>query len=188
MGSTQGPLTVREAVLLVLDAAGGSISGRTAVQKLCYFGAQTLGLDLGHRAHYYGPYSRQVEAAVANETFAGDLEEHAEPFEYGREGRTYHYQITSQGREIVQQLRADHPFEAAALDEMARSLGELVPGYRQKELSIAAKVDLIVHSQNEAVPAAAIPALARGLGWQVDDEDVDRAVGILVRLERVQTN
>ncbi len=68
-------LTVRETVLTVIAAAGGTLEGRTAIQKLCYFAGLVLDEDLGHRAHYYGPYSREVEVALSNEAFAGDLEE-----------------------------------------------------------------------------------------------------------------
>ena len=76
-------LTVRETVLLVIDAAGRTLEGRTAVQKLCYFAGLALDEDLGHSAHYYGPYSREVEVALENESFAGDLDETMRKFVSG---------------------------------------------------------------------------------------------------------
>src|SRR5579872_2376708 len=47
--------------------SGGEIWGRTKLQKTIYFlGILTGNLeDLGYRAHYYGPYSDSVTAAVA---------------------------------------------------------------------------------------------------------------------------
>jgi uncharacterized protein YwgA len=129
-------LTVRETVLLVIDAAGGTVEGRTAVQKLCYFAGLTLNEDLGHRAHYYGPYSRQVEAALVNEAFAGDLEETVRTFSgwSGGDGKAYTYKMTGQGAQLVSDLRRDKPAAARRVDEIVGRLGELVPGYRQRSL------------------------------------------------------
>ena len=46
-------LTVRETVLLVIDAAGGTLEGRTAIQKLCYFAGLVL---IPVFAHLAGPH------------------------------------------------------------------------------------------------------------------------------------
>lgn len=180
-------LTVRETVLLVIDAAGGTVDGRTAIQKLCYFAALASNEDLGHRAHYYGPYSREVEAAVENETFAGDLDETVRTFFSqwtGREGRHYTYALTEQGKDFTAQIREAKPDAAGRIEPIVKRLGELVPGYKQHPLSLAAKVDLILRQQG-AVMADQIPTVAKGLGWEVNDEDVAEAVNILVGIGRV---
>jgi uncharacterized protein len=180
-------LTVREAVVLVIDAAGRRVEGRTAVQKLCYFAGLALNEDLGHSAHYYGPYSRDVESALQNESFAGDLEENVRSFSgwSGREGRAYTYTLTGQGQQVVRELRQQHPEAAERIERIVKRLGELVEGYRQHPLSLAAKVDLILRQQGETT-ADQIPALARGLGWDVTDDEVTQAVNVLVGLGRVQ--
>ncbi|WP_210491597.1 hypothetical protein [Patulibacter sp. SYSU D01012] len=177
-------------MLLVVDAAGGTVNGRTAMQKLCYFGSAVIEQDSGHRAHYYGPYSRPVEDAVSNSAFAGDITETVTPFASGP-GRQYHYELTPQGRETVTELRAAHAGAAYRIDETVKRLGELVPGYRQKPLSLAAKVDLIVRQHDTPVDTSDVPTLARDLGWQVDEGDVKTAVSILLglgRIAEVQTN
>ena len=158
-------LTVREAVLMVIDAAGGAVEGRTAVQKLCYFAGLSLGVDLGHCAHYYGPYSREVEAALENETFAGDLDESMRTFHStwsAREGRHYTYELTDQGRGVVAEIRAAKP-AAARVAPVVESLGALVPGFRQYPLSLAAKVDLILRQQGGTMMAEQIPDVHRAL-------------------------
>jgi uncharacterized protein YwgA len=65
MGETE-TMTTYDFVHLVLFACGGQMSGRTKLQKTVYFvGALSGRLDeLGYRAHYYGPYSSDVSAAV----------------------------------------------------------------------------------------------------------------------------
>lgn len=183
-------LTVRETVLLVVDAAGGVDVGRTAVQKLCYFAGVRLNEDLGHRPHYYGPYSREVEDALLNESFAGDLEETMRTFTggSGRTGRSYSYRLTDQGAELVAELRRDKAQAAERVRDIVGRLGELVPGYRQHRLSVAAKVDLILRQRGGGATTDDIPELARQLGWTVSDEEVDRAVDILVALGRVETS
>ncbi|MEX2196535.1 MAG: hypothetical protein WD844_14725 [Thermoleophilaceae bacterium] len=180
-------MTVRETVLLVIEAAGGKVEGRTPIQKLCYFAALALDEDLGHRAHYYGPYSREVEVALENETFAGDLDETMRTFNAaGREGRQYAYELTDQGREFVEEIRVSKPGAADRVAPIVKQLGDLVPGYRQHPLSLAAKVDLILRQQGSLM-ADQIPAVANGLGWDVNDNDVAEAVHILVGIGRVGT-
>lgn len=189
MERAERTLTVREAVMLVIDAAGGTVAGRTAVQKLCYFAGLSINQDLGHRAHYYGPYSRKVEEALINESFAGDLVESVRTFEsgQGRDGKAYTYETTPQGAALVVELRANHPGPGGQIDEIVQRLGEQVPGYAQHSLSLAAKVDLILRQRhNEPAAAEEIPDLARQLGWQVTDHDVEHAVEILLGLGRVE--
>jgi uncharacterized protein YwgA len=180
-------LTARETVLLVIDAAGGTVEGRTAIQKLCYFAGLALNEDLGHRAHYFGPYSREVEIALENEAFAGDLDESMRKFVYnstGREGRAYTYELSDQGNEVTAEIRAAKPVAAERINTIVKRLGELVPEYRQHPLSLAAKVDLILEQQG-SMSADQIPAVAKGLGWEVNDDEVAEAVDILVGVGRV---
>ncbi len=54
------------------------------------------------------------------------------------------------------------------------------------ELSLAAKVDLILSQQREPITAARIPEIARGFAWEVDDDEVATAVEILVGLDRIE--
>ena len=83
---------------------------------------------------------------------------------------------------MVDQLRRDHPVAANSIAETVRRLGELVPGYWQQPLSLAAKVDLIVHQQGGVIPASEIPKMAQSLGWDVSEDDVTRQTQILVGL------
>jgi uncharacterized protein YwgA len=179
-------LTVRETVLTVIASVGGTAHGRTVIQKLSYFGGLALDQDLGHRAHYYGPYSRDIDVALENEAFAGDLDETMRTFVNlsGREGRAYIYALTDQGRTAVADIVNAKPEAFRRVESIVHHLGELVPDYQQHPLSLAAKVDLILEQQG-AMNADEIPVVAKQLGWQVDDEEVDAAVKILVGVGRV---
>lgn len=98
------PLTTRDTVLLITHAAGDQVAGRTVMQKLAYFIGLGLRLALGHRAHYYGPYSSKVEDAVSNAVIAGELHETVERMLHWRGGPDvlrYTYDLTSIGKARV---------------------------------------------------------------------------------------
>lgn len=67
--------TVRDFVLLGYKALGGSIRGKTMLQKRMYFLSVFLDADLGYGPHYYGPYSSAVAAANLDLKSLGFLDE-----------------------------------------------------------------------------------------------------------------
>jgi len=180
-------LSVRDAVLVIINAAGGVVHGRTAVQKLAYFAGLAIGEDLSHHAHYYGPYSRAVEGALINESFAGDLDESMERFQSwsGPDIRQYTYTLTQQGRNAVAEVRRKNPRLCQAIDKVVGDLQRLVPGLPQQPLSLAAKVDFIVNHRGATAVIGDIPTLARDHGWEVSAEDVQSATAILDGLSRI---
>jgi uncharacterized protein YwgA len=185
-------LTIREAVLVVLDSAGGKVDGRTAMQKLAYFAAKSIHQDLGHRAHFYGPYSREVEGALNDSALSEDVVETVQRFPdwngSGPDIRKYTYEITDQGREFVAALRRSNPELSGQIDDIVRRLLQLVPDQNVHTLSLAAKTDLIVNQQSEPVTTSTLPDLARQLGWKMSGEEVAKAVGVLSSLGTVKTN
>lgn len=86
MDGTARPLTTRDTILLITHAAGDQVAGRTVMQKLAYFAGLGLNTGLGHRAHFYGPYSSRVEHAVSNAVIAGQLHETVERMPHWRGG------------------------------------------------------------------------------------------------------
>src|SRR5262245_15502141 len=134
-------MTAREVVLLVLDAYGGSIAGRTLLQKICYFVGVTHRLDLNYRAHYYGPYSASVEEAVGQLKSLGYVTENSIGFglfsQFG-EMRRFDYRLTEDGIDLAEALKRRHPdMYAEIVDAVRRIRKNGQPGY--EELSIAAK-------------------------------------------------
>jgi hypothetical protein len=186
---TDKPLSIPDLVLLIISAAGGVVNGRTVVQKLGYFAGLAMGRDLGHQAHYYGPYSRPVEAALVNETFAGDLQETVERFTAwsGPEVRQYTYTLTPQGEKVVEEITTANPQTATRVKDIVGQLVGLVPGLPQQSLSLAAKVDFILAASGGEAQVEDIPALAREHGWQVTEDDVQSAAAILRGLGRIAT-
>lgn len=91
------PLTTRDTVLLITHAAGDTVGGRTIMQKLAYFSGLGLNTGLGHRPHYYGPYSSKVEDAVSNAVIAGELHETVERMPHWRQAWLYRMRARSRG-------------------------------------------------------------------------------------------
>jgi uncharacterized protein YwgA len=188
MGSTREDLTIRDAALLALDAAEGKIEGRTAMQKIMYFAAVELGEDFGHQAHYFGPYSRAVENALTTSALGEEVTETIERFPTYASGpdiRKYTYQLTPTGKQEVEAARAEHEDEAEKISRTVEAVRTVVPDLNQNTLSMAAKVDFIVYQENDRIPLAEIPDLAKQLGWEISEAQVRQSVELLQRLGRL---
>lgn len=186
MAEAGNSLKLADIVLLVVDATEGVLEGRTVAQKLAYFSGVVLGRDLGHQAHYYGPFSRDVEEALTIGVVAGDLEESVEriPNWYGgRDGLKHSYALTDDGHESVEKLKSEYPEEAERIEATINAIAEAMPGLPQKSLSAAAKIYMIVVDQQRTVKLNEIPGLAEHLGWNLTQHQVDRTVDVLRKLE-----
>lgn len=188
MGNSEQGLSIRDAALLAIEAAGGTIEGRTAMQKILYFVSVELGEDFGHRAHYFGPYSRAVENALTFSAMAGEVTETIERFPTyttGPDIRKYTYELAPPGAEEVEEAQSQHPEDAEKLRETVEAVQGVVPDLNQHSLSMAAKVDYIVSNQIEDITVGQIPDFARKLGWSISEDQVRQSVDLLKRLGRV---
>jgi uncharacterized protein YwgA len=184
VGSASRPLTTRDTILLIAHAADNKVEGRTVMQKLAYFTSLGLGSGLGHRAHFYGPYSAKVEDAVANAVIAGELRETVERMPDWRGGPDvlkYTYEITPEGSSRVDHLIENNSDEWDRVRDSVAAVRKVLPELDQKTLSAAAKTYLII-SESEGVTESAIPELAKELGWQIDAGQVHSMVDLLERL------
>jgi uncharacterized protein YwgA len=173
---------------LITDAANGSVEGRTVMQKLAYFSGLGLGLGtrLGHRPHFYGPYSSKVEDALSLASVAGDLQETVERMPdwsgTGPDVVKYSYSLTDQGHAKAEALKAEHLEEWQRIATSVSAIRRVVPDLNQKTLSSAAKTYLILSESDEDVAEEQIPDLARRLGWNLTPAEVRRTVEVLKQL------
>jgi uncharacterized protein YwgA len=190
MASTDKRLKNRELLLLVADAAGSTLSGKTVAQKLLYFAGIALEQPTGHTAYYYGPYSDEFDSALGRALLADEFEVKIEriPDLYGGSDAMKHiYTLTDRGKEEAGRIAGDHPDEAKAVRDTVEAIAAAVPGFRQKTLSAAAKIHLIVSEQEtESVTVDEVKQLARGLGWNLRNTEIKEAVGALTRLDLVE--
>lgn len=177
-------------MLLIAHAAGDEVAGRTVMQKLAYFSGLGLNASLGHRAHFYGPYSSKVEDAVGNAVVAGEMRETAEriaDWHGGPDFQRYTYQLTSEGKERVDRLIESNSGEWDRIRDSVHAVKNVLPTLDQKTLSSAAKTFLIISESPEGVALKDIPALAKKLGWDLEPQQVSNTVELLKQLDLIST-
>jgi len=177
-------------VHLVLYAFDGAIQGRTKLQKTVYFiGALTDRMaNLGYRAHYYGPYSGEVTAAVNELQGLGFLQQTSasagavgpQGFEVAR----YDYRLTPEGQQIAQEKAEQHPDEWKGILAAAKLLKSM-PVDDYVRLSIAAKVFYLLGERDSASPGELVQMMPK-FGWEVTTNQMHEAGKFLESLGLIQ--
>ena len=172
-------------VLLIVHAAGGAMRGKTLLQKRGYFLSVAKQLDLGYRAHYYGPYSAEVESGLSKAKALGFIGEQTSTFsaadKKGFERKRYDYTLTPDGQHMVDSLRRRQPAE---FDEFTKILQKVksLDNDDYMALSIGAKTHYVLDKAGKPLTEDAIKESARELGWDVEEKDADEAVELLLRM------
>jgi hypothetical protein len=178
-------------VHLVLFAAGGTIEGRTKLQKVVYFaGVLTKNSDqLGYGPHFYGPYSTEVAGAVEKlralkflkQVVCGGGTIDRRGFEVTR----YDYELTDDGlliaEEKAQTIPASWKRIKAAVNRIIRS----GPSDYVK-LSIAAKTYYVHGKLKGNTTEKELEQLSVELGWKVKKEEIRDAYEWLKSVHLVQ--
>lgn len=189
METAERGLTTRDTVLLIAEAVGGPIRGRTVMQKLAYFSSIGLGSALGHRAYYYGPYSSKIDDALSVASIAGELHESADSmcdWNGGPDIVRYTYELTDQGRERVARLKKQSPAQWDRIASSVAAVKGAIPDLNQKLLSSVAKTYLIINDSDEDIDESDIPKLAALLGWELTADQVAKTVSVLQELGLVE--
>jgi uncharacterized protein YwgA len=188
MASTEKRLKDRELLLLTAAAADGKFNGRTVAQKLLYFCGRKLDQPTGHSAYFYGPYSDDFDSALKRGVLAEDFAEQIEriaDWHGGQDAMKHVYTLTERGISEARRVAESRQNEAAVVNETVATIAASVPGFRQKTLSAAAKIDLIVSELEKPVPKNEIGRLAQELGWNLSESEVNEALDVLARLDLV---
>jgi hypothetical protein len=171
---------------MVLSASGGKVSGRTLLQKRCYFvGVLLAGGEteaLGYQPHYYGPYSQVVADALASLRSAGFVTERPLGFGLadgsGFEVTRYDYQLTAEGAQVVGGLGAKHPEECRSIEDACKKLTG-APELDYVGLSIAAKAYHVLGLQGRPMTYEEICKEAKRYSWAISSREAERAAQYL---------
>jgi uncharacterized protein YwgA len=176
-------MTADHLVLVILDHAGGHLSGKTLLQKRAYFVVEILGLNIRFKAHFYGPFSPEIESALAQSKSLGFIQENAQSFgvtgDEGFELRRYDFSLTSQGGEILSFLKNQQPEECQRVEECLERLATAGDFSDYVSLSIAAKTYFIVKQRNASMTLEEIKSHAEYLGWKISAGEVSKAADFL---------
>jgi len=178
-----------EAAMMVIDAAGGGITGRTVIQKIIYFGTVKKAVKAKYRPHYYGPYSADVSGALQTITSChfvdeamdtNDNKKANETFEWKR----YSYKLNEEGRKVTEFLKQtsqkDYD-EIKKIVEICKNTANLDPNV----LSWAAKVHYIIVQENRQMTYDEIIGIAESLNWKLHPPQIASGVNLLKELSLV---
>jgi uncharacterized protein YwgA len=169
-------MSIRDALIIILGALGGKVQSKTKIQKLCYFLSVIFGLDYGFKAHYYGPYSQQVENALDDLLGIGFVTSARESFGAsagGFEVVRYDYSLTKDGKSIYEDLK-NLP-EAGKISDLIAKMKD----FDYLKLSIAAKSFFILKNESKPMNAEKIREKALSFNWKITDTDINTAIDFL---------
>ena len=178
-----------EMVLLLLDASGGSIRGKTLLQKRGYFVATQLGWNLGYRAHYYGPYSPPLEDGLLKANalqFINDEKHDLGVDNVGFEVRRYDYRLNEDGKIIVEELKKEYPEQSSMIQDAVRRMEEAGDTGDYMSLSIAAKTHHLLSNSDKPLTREEIRAKASKFGWNMNEDQIENAVSFLGKMGLVE--
>jgi len=174
------------AVLACLNGAGGSIEGRTKLQKVIYFVSELLGTPEGYAPHFYGPYSPSVASAVSSLVNTGFVNEIEEDFPSDFAGNDFpphrfKYSLTEKGKRAVESLCTEKGEEFVRFSDLTRKILELKGDYIL--LSYAAKVHCILEKSTERGKnfrrISEVANSAKDFGWRLTESQVREGAELL---------
>lgn len=174
-------------VHLALCALGGQINGRTKLQKTIYFlGILSGNLDaLGYRAHYYGPYSDAVAAAVNRLKALGFLQQTSlHTGAYGEDGfeiARHDFVLTDEGKQIARQKSVENP-DAWKKIEAAVSQFRKAGDVDYMRMSVAAKTFFMLSEKGKPTTVMELSESAKALGWNPKPTEISESVKFLQAL------
>jgi uncharacterized protein YwgA len=180
----------RDVVLAIVGTVSGREDfGRTSLQKVSYLTSLMLGLDLGHRAYYYGPYSTTVESDAEALALAGLIEENSVTMGINSRGYPvvkYTYKISEEGSERLQRVQSVHPEQFEMITEIVSRIEQTVGSFDQNTLSAVAKTFYIAKEQDRPVTAQEVREFAKELGWTLREKKIEEVTRMLADLGLVK--
>ena len=152
-------------VILALYAAGGTIEGKTTLQKLCYFASIKSGLDFGYEPHFYGPYSKAISRATDELIVSDFILERGRITRYDRV--IYTYSLTNDGINIARDLKKQKPELYSILKEIFEICDKTV-GNNILILSWAAKIYYLLQKKGKLITYKEIKKIGKTGNFKVD--------------------
>ena len=172
-------ITVYDIIQMTLVACDGTVTGKTAMQKLLYFQSQLIpevGKEIGDYVHYYyGPFSRTVEGALLS----------LASFDLIRVNLTswnnngYVYSFTDGGRKCAEKAAENYSTTYRKISEIVGKCKAHCK-LRAMPLSCAAKSHYIMMKNNQkSYTTDEISSLAKKFDWNVGPDDVNNGANLL---------
>ncbi|NLH49578.1 MAG: hypothetical protein GX444_13405 [Myxococcales bacterium] len=176
-------------LLLVYKAFGNSINGKTVLQKRVYFLGHKLGINLGYKPHYYGPYSPIIENTNSTLKALGYIEEKisgAGLDPSGFEMARHDFSLTTMGQSVSEMLASQRTEEWTRIQTAAKDIETKSSGLNYLDLSIAAKAYFLCLNKGESITFDEIKKVGKDYGWTIKQQDLEKAASFLRNLNLVQ--
>ncbi|MEW5842712.1 MAG: hypothetical protein AB1775_05575 [Bacteroidota bacterium] len=177
-------MTPEKIVLVIIGFAESKFEGKTLLQKQAYFISQFLGLDLGYKAHFYGPYSQTIEDAINYNKYLGFVNEECFVWgenPYGFEQKKFKYHVTKAGKKIIDLVKKKEKKEYRKIADVIKKIEKagIIDDYIA--ISIAAKVYYILINSNDLqnITNEKIEKIAAKFGWNIDQKSIESAINFL---------
>lgn len=179
-------------ILVLLDLSDGCIKGKTLLQKRSYFMSILLEKPVGFKAHYYGPYSPQVDEALAKMKSLDFIEEQFHGYGMtdndGFEVKRFDYVLTQDGKTIVDRHIDNNKDEFNRIKEVYKRLQYAGDINDHVSLSIAAKIHYISSKNDSILTKEEIEKKAKNLGWNFTQQQFEKANQFLENLGIKENN
>lgn len=179
-------MKIYEILLVLIDELGGKVSGRTLIQKLCYFFSIKHNKNMGFKPHYYGPYSPYVEKALDELEGIGLFDKTVELLgesSSGFEIKRYDYVLTKYGKQAVSTIaQSDEKEKVVTFASKIKRHG--IPS--TEEISVAAKSYFILNRERSTLTDNQIKGKASDFDWDITEDSINRASDFLVKMELVK--
>jgi len=176
-------LEASEYILLLLSSKAEGINGRTALQKLGYFGSVKTGIDLGYGPDFYGPYSTVISATLQN-MVESDFIVEQERFT-NRYRKLYTYNLTEESKLQAKQLRKKYVKESRIISSVVKKC-EHVANLDYNVLSWAAKVHFVLSQTGKGMTHNEAISSSRTFGWQLNEQQVKAGAKLLQELKLIK--
>lgn len=169
----------RDYILGILGAA--PVPSRTMLQKLVYLLGAIRDEPVPYTPHFFGPFSRAVQAEVDRLVAAEIIDEQASVYESwepsGFDVVGYTYELTDLGHLLAREVEIAVRDQAAEVVRATQEMG----AWSQAALSMAAKLHHLRTTTTE-LDAEAVGDLATRFGWRMTPQDAARGAELLDRL------
>lgn len=178
-------MKTRYLILMLLKACDGSINSKTKLQKQLYLASLIMNYDLGYKAHYYGPYSNEVEEGLSELIGAGFMNMTRTVYGFnegsGFEMKRYDFSLSPVGAKYADEISMENNEKFIVINNLVNKLKEIGdPDYIS--LSLASKAYYILKNEGNSLKKNQIVNKAKEFNWDINDRDVEKAVEILVKL------
>jgi len=180
-----------DTILITIKAAGGTISGRTAIQKLIYFESISGIIEVKYRPHYYGPYSSEVQGTIQELIVLDFVKEEIETststgFSVPDDWKRYSYSISRDGEEIVKLLNTEDKGKYDMITGLVERCKTV--NFDVNILSCAAKVNYIMSKQGKTLTREEIIQTSTSFGWKLSQSQINDAIELLKKLQLFQAD